>query len=220
MKVIAKVLDVFESTHAECARNIASGNICAGRAKMVIRSLPTAGSVDSAFIASDGTESTVAYESEFPFGEVISLKGITSDARVVTVHGQDYLGNDMVEEITLSGTTVVPGKKAFKKVLKATVTTAGTVELSTTNVIGVEYQTVGVDFAVVNGVKASTAPTFTAGTHTQTATSADPRGTVTLTSLTAGVEVELVLLVSEFCTKDNGGADVKGGLFGVKPHKG
>lgn len=220
MKVIAKVLDVFESTHAECARNISSGNICAGRAKMVIRSLPTAGSVDAAFIATDGKENTKAYESEMPFGEVISLKGIANDARVVTVHGKDYLGNDMVEEITLSGTTAVPGKKAFKKVLKATVETAGAVELLTSNVVGVEYQTVGVDFAVVNGVKASTAPTFTAGAHTQTATSADPRGTITLTSQTAGSEIELVLLVSEFCTKDSKGADAKGGLFGVKPFKG
>ena len=204
------------STYVPCARNITSGNLFANQGHYHIPSVAVAAVVDPAIVASAATESKTMYESELKFGEIVAFSGNASaDARVVTVKGEDYLGNPMVEKITLSKNTPVAGKKAFKKVLKVEVASGDAVAMSTTAKVGLPFQTAALVKVITNGVVDNTAA-LTAFTHEQTATSNDPRGTVSLSHCTAGSEVEIIFTVTEFCTKVDG-VDDKGGLFGCKP---
>lgn len=210
---------LVSSTYVPCCRNIASGNLFANQGHMLVPSVAAAAAVDEAIVAASKTESTVMYESELPFGEIVAFAGdSTADTRVVTVEGEDYLGNPMVEQVTLNKDTAVAGKKAFKKILKVSTTSGAAVEMSTTAKIGLPFQTAALVKVITNGAVDSTAA-LTAFTHTQTATSNDPRGTVSLAHCSAGDEVEIVFLVTEFCTKVDG-KDSKGGLFGCKPYAG
>lgn len=207
------------STYVPCARNITSGNLFVNQGHLHIPSVAVAATVDSAIVASTKTESTKMYESELPFGEIVSFAGdSTSDSRVVTVKGEDYLGNPMVEQVTLNKDTAVAGKKAFKKILSVTTTSGAAVVMATTAKIGLPFQTAALIKVITNGAVDSTAA-LTGFTHTQTATSNDPRGTVSLAHCNAGDEVEIIFLATEYCTKVNG-VDSKGGLFGCKPYAG
>ena len=68
----------------------------------------------------------------------------------------------------------------------------------------------GKDNIAKNGV-ADTTMAITVGSRTQNATSADTRGTLDISSATAGDVVDVVYNVTDYV------ADDKGGLFGV-PH--
>lgn len=210
---------LVKSSYVHCARNITSANLHANIGHLCIKNVQAAAVVDEAIVADSKIASTKSYESELDYGEVIAVSGGASDSRKVTVVGEDYLGNAMVEEITLNNANAVSGKKAFKRIFDVFVASAGAaVKLSTTAKIGLPFQTVGLLKAIKNGTNDTTA-TVTAFSHEQTATSADPRGTVSLAHCVNGDEVELLYIVTEFCTKVNG-KDSKGGLFGVKPFAG
>ena len=207
------------STYVACARNITSGNLHVNQGHLHIPSVAAAAVVDDAIVAANGTESTVMYESELPFGEVVAFAGdSTADSRVVKVTGEDYLGNKCYEEVTLNKDTAVAGKKAFKKVLKVVTTAGAAVVMKTAAIIGLPFQTAALVKVITNGSVDSTA-SLTGFTHTQSATSNDPRGTVSLAHCSAGDEVEIIFMVTEFCTKVDG-KDSKGGLFGCKPFAG
>lgn len=207
------------SSYVPCARNITSGNLFVNIGHYHIPSVAVAASVDTSIVAASGTASTKCYESDLAYGEVVAVSGdSTSDARDVTIKGEDYLGNPMSETITLNKNTAVSGKKAFKRILSVTTTAGAAVALTTTAKVGLPFQTMALLKVVTNGANDSTA-TLAAFAQTQTATSNDPRGTVSLAHCSAGDEVEILFVVTEFCTKSNG-VDVKGGLFGVKPYAG
>lgn len=53
-------------------------------------------------------------EVDAQYGAVLSLKGSAAITDVAKITGYDYLGQKIYEEITLTGTTAVEGKKAFK----------------------------------------------------------------------------------------------------------
>lgn len=119
---------------------------------------------------------------------------------VVTVHGFDYLGQPMSEEITANATTSVAGKKAFKKITKiewTASTAAGNIDVGWGDVLGLPFKATGVVDEYENGAKVATAGTFVAAvTATQTATTGDPRGTYDPNSATDGSkEFKLTVLL-------------------------
>lgn len=207
--------DLPVGAYVSCARNITSGNMVNGRYKMfgIVKDKQ-----ELTVIENGKMTSTFALRSAYPFGEVISLVGEATNTAVVTVEGQDYLGQPMKEEITLNSATAVEGKKAFKVITKMSVPAAATtvVKLKTTNKVGCEFQTVNLDFAIVNGAK-NTAIKLVAFANTQTATSADTRGVFDLSTLSAGDEVELFATATQYCKK-NGEVDVDGGYYGVRQY--
>lgn len=208
------------SSYVPCARNITSGNLFANIGHYHIPSVAVAASVDTAIVAASGTASTKCYESDLDYGEIVAVSGdSTSDTRDVVVSGEDYLGNPMSETITLNKDTAVAGKKAFKKILSVTTTAGAAVAMTTTAKVGLPFQTMALLKVITNGANDSTAA-LTAFAQTQTATSNDPRGTVSLAHCSAGDEVEILYIVTEFCAKNADGTDNKGGLFGVKPYAG
>lgn len=193
---------------AKCT-TVGSGNIFVGKAKA--RFVKEAD--DSKVVqAANAKESKDVFVSTMPFGEAISLVSSAGNTVAVTVEGKDYMGQKMVEEITLNGTTAVAGKKAFKLITKTSTAAAASADITmkTTGVVGLEFATIGKDNIAKNGV-ADSDITITVGSRTQTATSADPRGTVSLTSAAAGDVIDVVYNVTDYV------ADGKGGLFGV-PH--
>lgn len=129
-----------------------------------------------------------------PYGRNLTATGNASTDQVVTVTGRDYLGQPMKENFTLSGTSVIAGKKAFKWVdrVDVTVGTGGTtLDLGWGDVLGLPYRAIGAITSIEDEI-AATAGTFVAGaasTTTQTATTADPRGTIDFNSASNGTKV-------------------------------
>lgn len=77
------------------------------------------------------------------YGRCLSATGTAGSDHVVTVIGKDYLGQGMRENITLSGTTVIFGNKAFKYVDNvdvATGATGDTFDLGWTDRLGLPYK--------------------------------------------------------------------------------
>lgn len=191
---------------------IGSGNIFVGKArnKFVKEAVQT---VSKVIANTEKAYTGSPLVSTQPFGEVISLVASGSESSVVTVAGHDYLGQKMVETITLNGTTAVSGKKAFKDIEAMTVESAvaADVDLKTTGIVGLEFTAVAKDFILKNGVADATAA-ITAGAFTQSATSDDPRGVLSIAHASTGDEIDCV-----YNTTDYVNASGNGGLFGV-PH--
>ncbi len=205
-------------SYVPCARNITSGNMFVNMAHM--RIVVPAIQTFTGIIAAGGTEVEGSFVSDKKFGECVAFVSAAGSAEVITVTGRDYLGQPMVETITLNGATAVNGKKAFKKInsIKASAAAAAAIDMKTTNIFGLEFQTANLAHVIVNGADDTDADvTMTIPATTQTAGSADPRGVLNLNALTAGDDVEVVLVCTEYCVKDADGKDVKGGYYGV-PH--
>ena len=193
---------------AKCT-TVGSGNIFVGKAKN--RFVKQA---DGSFVglASGKDKDETIHVSDMPFGEAIQLVSTAGNTVAVTVEGKDYLGQKMVEQITLNGTTAVEGKKAFKLIEKVSTAANATanITIETKGVVGLEFCALGKDNIAKNGV-ADTTMAITVGSRTQSATSADTRGTLDISSAAAGDVVDVVYNVTDYV------ADDKGGLFGV-PH--
>lgn len=138
------------------------------------------------------------------------------------VHGVDFYGQPMTETITVT-TTAVEGKKAFKKILALQhVSSASTalptvdITIATTSPLGLPYINIGSLYEIKNGVKSGSLGTTAVGAlaTTQSATSADPRGTY-LESGTpaAGDKVELVYNTTDYTFLS--GTKLVGGYEGV-----
>ena len=193
---------------AKCT-TVGSGNIFVGKAKN--RFVKQA---DGSFVglASGKSEDETIHVSDMPFGEAIQLVSTAGNTVAVTVEGKDYLGQKMVEQITLHSATAVKGKKAFKLIEKVSTAANATADITieTKGVVGLEFCALGKDNIAKNGV-ADTTMAITVGSRTQSATSVDTRGTLDISSAAAGDVVDVVYNVTDYV------ADDKGGLFGV-PH--
>jgi len=116
------------------------------------------------------------------YGRAITVTGASSGDQVVTVTGRDYLGQVMIENFTISGTTPIVGKKAFYSFtgFSATAGTGGvTMDIGWNDILGLPYKGLNLDQEYIDDVVTSSG-TFVAGaptSTTQTATTADPRGT-------------------------------------------
>lgn len=126
-----------------------------------------------------------------PYGRALTYDSGEAVAGVVTVTGTDWQGNAMTETITLNGTTVVPGKKAFATVTAATVvgdSGAGFI-IGFGDVLGLPFYLDSVDAVLLEleDNVAATAGTFVKGVDTvASATTGDVRGTYDPNSATDG----------------------------------
>jgi hypothetical protein len=117
------------------------------------------------------------------FGRNVTVVLSGAGTGTVTVRGRDYLNQLMTETLALNGNTPVLGVKAFKYVDSVTWPTVGAVTMNVGwgNALGLPFKTRRLDSEFVTGV-VPTAGSIVAGapsTTTQTATTADPRGTYT-----------------------------------------
>lgn len=114
------------------------------------------------------------------YGRMLQVAGSGATTGTVTVKGRDYLGQSMVEQFTLNGTTAVNGVKAFRYVDSVTWTATSAINLlvGTTARLGVPYriQTTVISNELLNGGQATAGALTVGSTAVQTATTADPRG--------------------------------------------
>lgn len=201
---------VVRQQYVPAATNLTSGNIFVNKAKQrVVKEADGALKV----IATGKKEMTDMLASSAEFGEVVKLVAAGANAVAVTVKGYDYLGQRMVETITLNGATAVAGKKAFKFITDMSLAagSANDISVKPSNVFGFQFNAVGKDFITKNGV-VDTTITVDVTKGAQTATSKDPRGVIDLATAAVGDVVDVVYNVSDFVD-----ADGKGGMLGV-PH--
>ena len=123
-----------------------------------------------------------------------------ADTAVLTITGTDVYGNVMVENITLNGTTAVPGKKAFKTITGVTssATIANGAFLGTGDVLGLPVFLPSAAYVVqeIDDGAVATAGTIVAGVSlAATATTGDVRGTYDANSAADGSMV-LDLLIA------------------------
>lgn len=149
---------------------------------------PVVGDVDGLFTAYTGsapalngalvTDGVATFD--FPRNIIVDSGG--ADTAVLTFTGTDLYGNTLVESITLNGTTVAAGKKAFKTVTG--VSSSGAIAngafAGTGNVLGLPVFLPNSAFIIkeLEDGAAATAGTTVAGVLTKaTATTGDVRGT-------------------------------------------
>lgn len=142
-------------------------------------------SAQSIASAVDTTTFAATYSDEAmaKFGRNVTVVASGAATSNVTVYGKDYLGQPMVESFTLNGTTTVHGLKAFKYIdrITAGVTAATTINVGWANKLGLPYKIQDAYTVLKNDQEPADADTIVIGsTATQTATSADPRGTINL----------------------------------------
>lgn len=139
------------------------------------------------------------------------------------VFGVDFYGQPMSETITVVSTAVT-GKKAFAKIYALQHVSSASTALPTVDVtynpanpLGLPYINVGSLYEIKNGAKSASLGTTAAGSlsTTQSATSADPRGTYVVSGTPAnGDEIEFVYNTTKYIFK-NGSGVVVGGLEGL-----
>lgn len=113
----------------------------------------------------------------------------------ITVKGWDIYSVPMTETITLNGTTIVNGKKAFKSIQSVTTGVAslvGNVNIGTTDTLGLSIRADSYSYLTVYvsdaGVTANTGFTKADLTAPATATSGDVRGTYALQTASDGTK--------------------------------
>ncbi len=114
------------------------------------------------------------------YGRALQVAGSGATTGTVQVKGRDYLGQSMVEQFTLNGTTPVLGQKCFRYVDAITYTATAGINLlvGTQNRLGVPYrvQTTAITNELLNGSTTAAGALVVGSTAVQTATTADPRG--------------------------------------------
>lgn len=170
--------------NAKYAQDVGEDGFCKARiptmaalnATGILSAQSIAALVDTSTFAttSDGKEVTMG-----KFGRNVTVVASGAATTAVTVYGNDYLGQPMMETFTLNGTTPVLGKKAFRYVTRVTaaITAGTTINVGWGNVLGLPYKAQKLDTDIVSGV-VQTAGTITAADlTTPSATTGDPKGT-------------------------------------------
>lgn len=150
-------------------------------------------SAAAAFVAAlpggDAGTTDVNYETDAKFGRnvTVTASAATGANSTIVIRGKDYLGQSMVEQITVTnanGTTTQVGKKAFKWVdsLSVGVPADGsqTFAVGWGNVLGLPYKSQKLISELVNKEVPGNAGALTDGAatgHSGSLTSDDPRGT-------------------------------------------
>jgi hypothetical protein len=137
-----------------------------------------------------------------PFGRNVTLDTAgTNTTTVVTVTGEDYLGNVMTEDLTQNGTTAVAGKKAFATITGVAVDgdTEGAIDVGFGDVLGLPFYIGSVDHVLLEleDNLTVTAGTFVKGVDSAaTATTGDVRGTYDANSAANGAKNFVVYIAS------------------------
>ena len=148
-----------------------------------------------------------------PYGRVLQIVASGANATVAIIDGWDYLGQPMTENLTLNGSTLVVGNKAFKYIRQLTLpAAAGTVNLGSSTRLGLPYKALRVEWETADQVLAA-AGTLTAASlvDPQTATTTDPRGSYAPTTTPDGVKV----ITAAFDFMNDVNAAGNGGLHGL-----
>jgi len=151
------------------------------------------------------------------FGRNVNVDGSAASTAVIRVYGFDYLGQPMIEDITMNGTTTAEGLKAFARVTRITTGTDSdaTLDVGWGDKLGLPYRLIDVYTELVDGVEPADAGAYVKGVATtQTATTGDPRGTYTPHANNIANGARLHGLVGLF---DN---DSAVGLYGVQQYNG
>lgn len=159
----------------------------------VVLGAPAAADTDAvkAALVANATGTTyVDYEVDAKFGRNLTVTAsvATGANSTAIIRGKDYLGQPMVETVTVTnanGTTTQVGKKAFKWVESIEIgvaTTGATFDIGVGNVLGLPYKALKLTDEFVDKVVPANAGTFVDGLTTgaaQSVTSDDPKGTYT-----------------------------------------
>lgn len=141
------------------------------------------GILDGVSIATAGTIYASSFNALYSddnmgkFGRNVTVVASGAATSLVHVRGVDYLGQPMLETLTLNGTNSVVGKKAFKKVqsVEYAATAATTIDLGWGVALGVPFAAEVHSTTFLDGGTATLTKRVT--TDPQTATTGDPRGT-------------------------------------------
>lgn len=138
------------------------------------QSIATAGNTSTFVAAFLQTEAQMG-----KFGRCLQYVASGAATSTVTVQGLDYLGQPMTEQITLNGTTIVNGTKAFRRITNIAygATGATTINVGWRDCFGLPYASQGDGVDYTDGVRSGTQGTYLQRVATQTVTSGDPRGT-------------------------------------------
>lgn len=144
------------------------------------------------FTSGAGSATAIGYNGMVPFNSTTKFSGwgrglravaSSTNTRTMTVTGYDYLGQKMVEVLTLNSGTPVLGLKAFawiESIVFSSASDTTTVDVGWTNLFGLPYALQALDVEMKNGAVAANAGTFVAALGDATAatgTNADVRGT-------------------------------------------
>jgi hypothetical protein len=149
----------------------------------------TSADYKTTFDGSATSLTTTAGKIDATYGRTLSCTGSAGSDHVCTITGRDYLGQAMVENITLSGTGVIAGLKAFKYVDSMAIATGAasdTVDVGWAELLGIPYAGTSLLSDTEDGVVAAGALTAAITTDPQTATTGDPRGTFDAASASNG----------------------------------
>lgn len=147
---------------------------------------------------------------DVPRAVAIQCTGNNSgDTFIIT--GTDQYGETLVEHITGPNNTTVYGKKAFKTITAVTVNSAlsGAVNVGTSNILGLPVRIASKSHVHAINVDGDRAPTATAGSTVvagvdtaATATTGDPRGTITPHPVPNGTLTFGALVAVDWSTKE------------------
>ena len=179
--------------------------------------------LSSSAITAAASTVTVNGTADSPYGRAVQIKGDnTTDDAVCTIVGRDYMGQPMRENLTLTGTTAVNGKKAFYWVdsilAGANATTTSSIDLGWQDVLGLPYKTIKILSEELDGVLVSSLGTLVGPilTDPQTATTGDVRGTYNPQSTLNGSAQLYVTAIFDNYVNTSG----NGGYFGIAQYNG
>lgn len=161
------------------------------------------------FTGTAGYFNELTMELVHKYGVTLVVKGITTGKKV-TVHGYDYLGQNVTEEFTTAISSA--GVKAFKFIEKVIYDGTEAITVETSGTIGLPFSTIEVEKEIINGTKGTVGTLVARNVNTQTATTTDPRGTYVMAgTYVANDNVKLLLVVDNLL--DNGGLHGKKHYF-------
>jgi len=104
----------------------------------------TSSDYKNTFDGSSTSVTTTSGKIDATYGRALTAVGTAGSNHVLTITGRDYLGQGMVEQLTLSGTTILYGTKAFKfvdTILVAAGAAGDTCDIGWSDVLGLPYAT-------------------------------------------------------------------------------
>lgn len=137
---------------------------------------------------------------DVPRGIRAASASASDTTQTITIRGTDLYGNALTETLTLTGTTAVNGKKAFKTVSSVYVSaaTAGNITVGTNDVLGLPFaatKKARIIDVFFNDAKDASATIVVADTTSPaTATTGDVRGTVDPNSACNGSDVVVIMI--------------------------